>query len=95
MSQENNKEITNSELLESMNRGFSNIEKKIEKEIDGVKTDLGQVKTDLEQVKTDLRAFKQETRESFSEINEKLDLVIEDVAKHSDRIEILEEKVRV
>jgi len=57
-----------------------------------MKTDVSQLKTDVSQFKTDLRDFKQETRQNFEEVNEKLDLVIEDVAGHSERIEVLEGK---
>jgi len=50
-------------------------------------------KNDLAGVKAELKSFKEEMRNNFEEINEKLNLVIEDVAHHSERIENLEEKI--
>lgn len=101
MNNQNGKEITNLELLESMNRSFSRIEEKMATKTDllEVKTDLGQVKTDLLEVKTDLRTFKQETRDSLEEVNKKIDdltEIVEDVVlNHGNRIEVLEDKMGI
>ena len=100
--------VTNEDLAKQMVGGFKNIEGLIDdlaistakgfentaskSELMDVKTDVSQLKTDVSQLKTDLRDFKQETRQNFEEVNEKLDLVIEDVAGHSERIEVLEGK---
>ena len=85
MVSQNEKEITNLELLESINRGFSRIEEKMA------------TKEDLLEVRTDLKTFKQETRDSFEEVNKKIadltETLEETTFNHENRIEVLERKV--
>lgn len=107
MDNQNEKEITKLELLESMNRSFSRIEEKMATKEDlknlATKNELvggiASVKTEIEQVKTDLRAFKQETRDSLEEVNKKIDdltEIVEDVVlNHGNRIEVLEDKMGI
>ena len=93
MIKKKNKEITNIELLKSINRSFSNIEKKM-----ATKDDLKNLATkiEIEQIRVDLRGFKQETRENFEEVNQKIDDLIETIedvkSNHESRIEVLEGK---
>ena len=77
------------EVLASVSRSFTNVETKM-----ATKEDIKAIRAEMA-TKEDLRSFKEETKENFKEVNEKLDLVIEDVAGHSERIEALEEKVGI
>lgn len=88
MSNENEKEITNLELLESINRGFSKIEEKMATKIDlesfKLETNIhfNNIETDLKSVKRDL-----------SELQDKVDDIHDTVMSYDKRIEVLEEKV--
>jgi len=109
MNKKDDKEITISELLNSMNRSFSRIEEKMatKEELKQVEVKMNRefsrieermaTKEDLEQVRVDLRDFKSETRENFDKVNRKIDDVndiLEDVvSNHESCIEVLEEKV--
>jgi phage-related minor tail protein len=96
MDHKNEKEITNLELLESINRGFSRIEERMvtKEELVGVKNEL---KSDISSVRTELKTFKQETRDGLEEVNKNIDdltEIVEDVVlNHGNRIEVIEEKL--
>ncbi|MFZ1019552.1 MAG: hypothetical protein WAN61_00975 [Minisyncoccia bacterium] len=103
MNKDEEKEITNQELLDAMNRGFSRIEEKMatKEELAGVKielkSDISSLKTDVAQIKTDLQSFKTETRENFEKLSkdikeneESIGMVVADYHPH---IVALEEKV--
>ena len=87
MSNDEEKEITNRELLEAMNRSFSKIEGRMATKEDltrmatkedltrmATKEDLTRMATkeDLAQISVDLQSFKVETRERFDSLEEKL-----------------------
>jgi len=92
MSNDEEKDVTNLELLEAMNRSFSRIEEKM-----ATKEALEEIKVDLTQVKVDLQSFKVETRERFDSIDEKLKDMDENVTgivgDYHPHIVALEEKV--
>jgi chorismate synthase len=79
------KDVTNLELLQSINKGFSRIEEKMV------------TKDEFAEVKTDLKSFKTETRESFSKLEKNLkeneESVGAIVADYHPHIIALEEKV--
>jgi predicted nucleic acid-binding Zn-ribbon protein len=95
MDNQNNKEITNADILESLNRSFS----KIEEKIDGINTDLSSFKIEtnlhLNNLESDLKSFKKDTQDGLNEIKERLDDQHETVMSFDKRIEILEDKVLV
>ncbi len=83
-------EITNIELLEAINNGFTRVEERLSR----VEDTTMATKVDLEQVKTNLRDFKLETRENFDKTNGKIDDLTQVVMdNHDKRIETLETKV--
>ncbi|MEK7564225.1 MAG: hypothetical protein AAB510_01475 [Patescibacteria group bacterium] len=92
MNNENERKITNSELLEVIIKGFSKIEEKM-----ATKTELEAFKLEanihFNNLETDLKSFKNETRDNFKELNEKFDDLSDTVMNHNKRIEALEEKV--
>jgi predicted nuclease with TOPRIM domain len=104
MSDTNHKEITNWELLESINRSFSRLEDRMSgmatkedlerfaTKDDLLRTEL-RLQTQINDVQTDIRSFKQETSKNFKEINEKFDDLHDTVMNHDTRIERLETKV--
>ncbi len=88
-------EITNTELLESINRSFSNIEEKIETVATDLKSFKLETHTHFNNIETDLKSFKTDTNHRFDDIEEKVDELL-DTSKHFDtRIETLEDKVLV
>jgi hypothetical protein len=106
MEKDEKQEITNLELLEAMNRGFSRVEERmatkeelaiVKADVSSLKTDVSSLKTDVAQIKTDLQSFKIETRENFEKLSkdikeneESIGAVVEDYHPH---IVALEEKV--
>ena len=92
MSNESEKEITNVELLESINRGFLRIEEKMATKVDLESFKL-ETNTHFNNIETDLKSFKNETQDNFKELNEKFDDLNDTVMNHDKRIKILEEKV--
>ena len=82
------KEITNSELLESINRSFSAIQGRF---------DSFEFKTEIRfnNLESELRSFKEETRDNFVQVNEKLDDLYDTDRGFDRRISRLEEKVGV
>ncbi len=93
---EEKKNITIDDLAVMMAEGFSGLETRLTKKIDGVAKDLDLFKLDtnihFSNIETDLKSFKNDTKESFHEINEKLDDVHDTVMNHDKRIEVLETK---
>ena len=82
----NDKEITNSELLESINRSFSNIETKI--------TDLKlELKTDIHDFRMEMKSFKNDTEDSIQKITDDTADLTDTVMHQDKRIEKLETKV--
>ena len=82
------KEVTNSELLESINRSFSKVEEKM-----ATKEDILALQLDINGLRSDLKSFKNETNESVENIKKDV-LELEDTDKLYDkRLENLENKV--
>ncbi len=86
------KEITNLELLDSINRSFSNLEKKMV-----TKGDLEAFKLEtnihFNNLESELKSFKKDTENDIKEIKEDVK-DLDDTAMHYDkRIEKLENKV--
>ncbi len=85
------KEITNVELLESINRSFSNIEKKMV-----TKDDLEAFKLETEihfnNLESELKSFKKDTNESVKKIEEDVADLTDTSMLHDKRIEKLETK---
>lgn len=92
MSNESEKEITNSELLEAIIKGFSKIEEKM-----ATKVELESFKLETNihfiNIETDLKSFKNDTTDRFDSIDEKLEDISDTAMSYDKRIEILEEKV--
>jgi len=90
------KDVTNLELLQSINRGFSRIEEKMATKSDLISLKL-ELKTNISEVKTDLKSFKAETRESFHKLEKNLkenkESVEAIIADYHPHIIALEEKV--
>ncbi len=82
------KEITNSELLMSMNRSFSRLEERM-----ATKENLLKIQIQTNSIESDLKSFKKDVRENFKEVNEKLDDISETASFYDKRIEKLEDKV--
>ena len=93
MENQTKKEITNEDLLDSINRSFS----KLEEKIGSVSSDLQLFKietnTNFRNLESDLKSFKSETRDSFAELNEKIDDLEDTVGSYDKRIEVLETRV--
>ena len=82
------KEITNKELLDSINRSFSRIEEKM-----ATKEDLLKVQLQVGEIESDLKSFKKDTQDNFDKLNDKFDDLNDTVMNHDTRIEKLEGKV--
>ena len=87
------KDISNLELLESINRSFSNIENKISNLDSKFTIAELNLTTEIQDLRIDLKSFRKDTEYSVEEIkNDALDLV-DTVMSQDKRIEKLENKV--
>ena len=86
------KEITNVELLESINRSFSNVEKKMATKDDLINLKL-ELKTEIHDLCTEIKSFKKDTSDSIEKIKEDVTDTTDTVMHHDKRIEKLENKV--
>lgn len=92
MDNKNDKEITNAELLESINRSFSSVEDKISN-IENKLTNFElKVTTDIHDLSMDLKSFKKDATDSIEK--QEADIAdLNDTVFHQDkRIEKLENK---
>jgi hypothetical protein len=92
------KEITNIELLESINRSFSQVEKRFS-DIDikmVTKDDLlnlkVELKTEINDLRMEVKSFKNDTSESIKKIEEDVVDLLDTDMLHDKRIEKLENK---
>ena len=92
MDSHDKKEITTADLLESINRSFSNLEKKMVTKDEFLSFEL-QANTHFNNLESDLKSFKTDTKESFSELNKKVSDLEHTEKGYDKRIERLETKV--
>ncbi|MFZ1019377.1 MAG: hypothetical protein WAN61_00090 [Minisyncoccia bacterium] len=100
MDHKEDKEITNTELLESINRSFSGIEKRMATKDDlkrmATKEDLLdlklELKTDIYELRTEIKGFKKDTTDSIEKIEEDVADLTDTVMHQDKRIERLENK---
>ena len=99
MNEQDKKDITNAELLESINRSFSKVEEKmaakddlkdVRKEILELKLEL---KKDINDLSVDFKSFKKDTDESIKKIEEDVVELDKTDLLYDKRIEKLENKV--
>jgi len=98
-----NQDLTKSELLESINRSFSNIEAKMATKEDlenlkvATKRDLESVrielKTEIHDFRMEVKGFRNDTEDSFGEIIDDIADLTDTVMHQDHRIEKLENKV--
>ena len=86
MNNNDNKDITNLELLESMNRSFSKVENKISN------LDL-KLTTEIQDFRSDFKSFRKDTEHSIKEIEKDTIDNTDTVMHHDKRIEKLENKI--
>ncbi len=86
------KKITNVELLQSINRSFSSIEKKMATKDDLLNLKL-ELKTDIHDFRTEVRSFKKDTGQDTKELKDDAIDLNDTVMHHDKRIEKLEKKV--
>ena len=93
------KEITNTEMLESLNRSFSAVQERIDGLEERFTRDLQVFKYEtvsrFNDLESDLKSFRLETRDNFAVVNEKLDDLYDTDRGFDRRISRLEEKAGV
>ena len=91
MKKKENKKITNIELLKSINRSFSKVEKRMATKDDLINLEL-KLTTDIHDLRMEVKGFKKDTGDSVERIKEDVIDLTDTVMGHDKRIEKLEKK---